>query len=248
MSRNSKPLVGVISDLKVVPPHPFHMAGDKYLAALAQASQVVPLVIPAMTQWIDVADWLDRMDGIFLPGGYSMVHPSLYQQQISSGTSDHAYDQQRDALSLSVIKAALDRNLPLFGVCRGFQEMNVAAGGTLLQTIHTVEELDDHRENKELTLAEQYSDAHEVTLTSGGDLERILGVSRIRVNSLHTQGVAQLGRNLAIEATAPDGLIEAFRVEGVRFGLGVQWHPEWQVMQNPQQRQLFEAFGDACRA
>ncbi len=248
MSRNSKPLVAVISDLKVVPPHPFHMAGDKYLAALAQASDVVPVMIPALTQWVDVADWLERMDGIFLPGGYSMVHPSLYHQQPSADTHDHAYDEQRDALSISVIKAALDRNLPLFGVCRGFQEMNVAAGGTLLQTIHTVEGLDDHRENKELTLAEQYSDAHEVILTSGGELERILGVSRIRVNSLHTQGVAQLGRHLAIEATAPDGLIEAFRVEGVRFGLGVQWHPEWQVMQNPQQRQLFEAFGDACRA
>ncbi|WP_020410892.1 gamma-glutamyl-gamma-aminobutyrate hydrolase family protein [Hahella ganghwensis] len=248
MSRKSKPLVGVVSDLKTVPPHPFHMAGDKYLTALVQASDVVPVILPALTEWVDVADWLEHLQGVFLPGGYSMVHPSLYQQQPSSNAKEQAYDRQRDSLSLAVIKAVLDRELPLFGVCRGFQEMNVAAGGTLLQTIHTVEGLDDHRENKDQTLAEQYSAAHEVALSAGGELERILGVSSIRVNSLHTQGVAQLGRHLAVEATAADGLIEAFRVEGVRFGLGVQWHPEWQVMQNPQQRQLFEAFGDACRA
>ncbi len=247
MSRKLKPLVGVVCDVRVVPPHPFHMAGEKYLTALAAASQVAPVLIPGLEEWVDIRDWLDHLDGLFLPGGYSMVHPQYYSTEPTTAET-HDYDLVRDSLSLTIIKEALHRDLPLFGVCRGFQEINVAMDGTLHQLVHQVEGLSDHREDKSLGLAEQYAASHSVQLVEGGLLHQILQVPEILVNSLHTQGVDALGRSLAVEATAADGLIEAFRVEGATFGLGVQWHPEWQVMKHPQQRQLFEAFGDACRA
>lgn len=238
------PMIGVVCDVQTIAPHPFHTVGDKYLTALAQAAGVMPVLIPALTELLDVERYLDRLDGVFLTGGYSMVHPSLYNEEPQL---EQAYDQRRDVLSQPLIMATIKRDLPLFAACRGFQEINVAHGGSLHQALYQVEGLQEHREDKSGSLAEQYAPSHPVSLVSDGKLAELLACDRITVNSLHVQGIKQLGRGLHVEATAADGLIEAFSIEGMRFGLGVQWHPEWQVMNHPHQLRLFEAFGDACR-
>lgn len=242
---SAKPWVGVVCDVKTVPPHPFHMAGDKYLAALASAADVVPVLLPALTEYFPAELYLDRLDGIFLTGGYSMVHPSLYKEEPAV---DERYDIRRDAVSMQLIEALAARDLPVLAACRGCQEINVAMGGRLHQRLHRVPGLIEHREDKALPLTEQYAASHDVSLTDGGVLQRLLGTSSLTVNSLHVQGIAELGSGLHVEATAPDGLIEAFSIDGLSFALAVQWHPEWQVMNHPFQQKLFEAFGDACRA
>jgi putative glutamine amidotransferase len=245
-SSSKKPLVGVISDCQLIEPHVFHTAGDKYLRALSQASQVAPVILPSLLADVDIEQWLSRLDGVFLTGAYSMVDPALYGEEKTYDA--YGYDEQRDSLAKALVDAVIAANIPIFGVCRGLQDMNVALGGSLYQAVQDVAGMDDHRENKDQTLAQQYGDAHSVTLAEGGLLSNIIGDSNMTVNSLHSQGIAELGRGLTIEATAPDGLVEAISVASMDFGLAVQWHPEWQVMNNPQQKRLFEAFGDACRA
>jgi putative glutamine amidotransferase len=241
-----KPLVGVISDAQLIDPHIFHTAGDKYLMALAQASHVVPVILPSLLSEVAVADYLSRLDGLFLTGAYSMADPALYGEEKID--MPYGYDARRDDLARELIAAAVNADLPIFGVCRGFQDINVAQGGSLHQAVQTVDGLHDHREDKNASLEEQYSPAHEVELVAGGLLEKIVGKSSMRVNSLHSQGINQLGNGLTVEATAPDGLVEAISVDALSFGLAVQWHPEWKVLENPEQKLLFEAFGDACRA
>lgn len=242
---SGKPWVGVVADVKVIPPHPFHTVGDKYLRALVQAADVVPVLLPALSDLVDVRAWIKRLDGVFLPGGYSMVHPEHYDGEHIEGT---LYDEARDQLSLDLIRSTLDAGKPLFGVCRGLQEMNVALGGSLHQHLHKVGPYQEHREDKTLTVAEQYADAHRITCVTGGQLQRITGVQEYRVNSLHTQGIDRLAPGVTAEAIADDGLVEAFSVDGATaFAMAVQWHPEWRVMENQPNKNLFEAFGAACR-
>jgi putative glutamine amidotransferase len=158
------------------------------------------------------------------------------------------HDPHRDATTLSLIPRAVASGIPVFGVCRGFQEMNVAMGGTLHQRVHEVAGFNDHREDKEQSLDVQYAPAHEVVLEPGSLLRSLASGDRIQVNSLHGQGVDRLAPDLVIEARAPDGLVEAFRVRSApSFALAVQWHPEWQVMRNPFSQALFAEFGKAAR-
>jgi putative glutamine amidotransferase len=148
-----------------------------------------------------------------------------------------------------LIPRAIAAGLPVLAICRGFQEMNVAFGGTLHQRLHEVSGYLDHREDESAALDVQYGPAHEVLLEPGGTLQKIAGQDRLQVNSLHWQGIETLGKDLAVEARAPDGVIEAFRVSSApNFALSVQWHPEWQFEKNPFSRALFAAFGDASRA
>jgi len=242
----SKPLVGVVSDVQLIDPHPFHTAGDKYLRALAEAADVVPVIIPALTDVHEIEHWIEHLDGVFLTGAYSMVDPALYNEEKID--KPYNYDSGRDALSRQLIGALIKADLPLLGACRGLQDLNVALGGSLYQCVHEVTGLNDHREDKNANLAQQYSDVHSVDLSPGGLLAGITDSQSLMVNSLHSQGIARLGEGLAIEARAADGLVEAIRVEAMRFGLAVQWHPEWQTHNNPKQKQIFEAFGRACRA
>ena len=138
--------------------------------------------------------------------------------------------------------------VPVLGICRGFQEMNVAFGGTLVQKLHEVPGNLDHRDDESAPLDVQYAEVHDVALAPGGLLQRLVGADRVRVNSLHSQGVDRLGARLVVEARAPDGVIEAFRVaDAPRFALAVQWHPEWQVTSNSMSKALFAAFGAASR-
>jgi putative glutamine amidotransferase len=241
-----KPLIGIPADRRILGPHPFHCVGEKYIAAVAEAADAIPLLIPALGER-DFDQLLGTLDGILLTGSPSNVEPHRYAGPASD--PDTLHDPHRDATTLPLIPHAIEAGLPLFAICRGFQEMNVAFGGTLYQKVQTVAGLGDHREDKEQPLEVQYAPAHEIELVPGGQLREWAGTDRVMVNSLHSQGVQTLGNGLEVEAHAPDGLVEAFRVRSAPgFTLAVQWHPEWQVMKNPFSRALFAAFGDAARA
>jgi putative glutamine amidotransferase len=241
-----KPLIGIPADRRMLGPHPFHCVGEKYIAAVAEAAAAIPVLIPSLGER-DLAALLSQLDGILLTGSPSNVEPRRYQGPASD--PDTLHDPHRDDTTLPMIPLAVAAGLPLFAVCRGFQEMNVAYGGTLWQKVQEVPGMQDHREDKEQPLAVQYAPAHEVDLVRGGVLHTLAGQDRVAVNSLHSQGVQTLGRDLEVEARAADGLVEAFRVRNAPgFALAVQWHPEWQVQDNPFSHALFAAFGDAARA
>lgn len=230
----------------MIGPHPFHAVGEKYIAAVVQAADCLPLLIPVLETPLDVTEILERVDGIFFPGSPSNVQPHHYGGPESAEGTLH--DPHRDATTLSLIPRAISRGIPVFGVCRGFQELNVALGGTLHQRVHEIEGLADHREDRAQPLEVQYGPAHDVLLEPGGVLRGLAHSDRLRVNSLHWQGVDRLAPDLAVEARAPDGLIEAFRVlSAPSFALAVQWHPEWKVMTNEFSKALFAEFGRAAR-
>ena len=189
---------------------------------------------------------LERFDGVLLTGSASNVEPHRYRGPASEPGTLH--DAHRDATTLSMIPRIVKAGIPLLAICRGFQEVNVAFGGTLWQRLHEVEGHRNHREDTQAPLEEQYGPAHEVDLMAGGMLHRLAGVSQLSVNSLHSQGVQTLAPDLEVEARAPDGVIEAFRVRGApAFALAVQWHPEWKFHSNTFSRALFAAFGQAAR-
>lgn len=242
----NRPLIGVISDRRMVGQHPFHMAGEKYLAALAAGSDAYPVVLPSLAGDFDVAYILDRLDGLFLTGSPSNVEPKHYLGEPSRAGTWH--DAERDVAAMALIPAAIRAGMPLFAVCRGFQEVNVAFGGSLHQHVHEVPGYRLHRESTDAPLDVQYAPSHGVEFTKGGLLQRITGETGARVNSLHSQAVDRLGDGLTVEAHADDGLVEAFTVEDAPgFTLAVQWHPEWKVTENPVSLKIFRAFGEACR-
>lgn len=243
----STPVIGISACRKHIAPHMFSAVGEKYINAVAVAAGGLPLLVPTLGAALSLGALLATVDGLFFTGSPSNVEPRHFGGPPSEPETLH--DPQRDATTLPLMRAALAAEIPVFAVCRGFQEMNVVFGGTLHQKVQEVAGLADHREDKSASLDEQYAPAHPVELEPGGVLARLLGVTTLRVNSLHSQGVDRLGEGLDVEARAPDGLIEAFSVAGATtFALAVQWHPEWQVMKNPHSRALFEAFGEACRA
>jgi putative glutamine amidotransferase len=195
---------------------------------------------------MDLDALLDHFDGIVMTGAISNVHPPHYGGE---PTADHEpYDHSRDSLTLRLIRAVIDRGIPLFCVCRGYQELNVVLGGTLETEIQRGERRLDHRSRKVDNLDMKYGPVHSIAITAGGLLEEILGRREILVNSLHRQGIAGLAPGLTIEARAPDGIIEAVSVKGAKtFAIGVQWHPEYKAASNPDSIKLFDAFGDAVR-
>lgn len=201
MSR--KPLIGVPADRRLLGDHYFHCVGEKYLHAVATGADVHVALIPATGERLNLDELLSYFDGILLTGSPSNVEPRHYQGPPSAPGTLH--DPHRDATTLPLIPRVVRAGMPLLAICRGFQEMNVAYGGTLWQRLHEVRGYRDHRENPQAPLEEQYGPAHEVELTPGGQLERIAGTRRITVNSLHEQGVQTLGRDLEIEARARRG-------------------------------------------
>jgi putative glutamine amidotransferase len=241
-----RPVIGLPADRRTIGHHPFHAVGDKYIRAVVEAANCVPLLIPALGELVSVDEVLDAIDGLVFTGSPSNVEPAHYSGPASAPGTLH--DLDRDATTLPLIPAAIERGVPVLGICRGFQEMNVAFGGTLHQKLHEVAGFLDHRDDETQPLEIQYGPAHDVVLEDGGVLRGLAGTDRIRVNSLHHQGVERLGDRLVVEARAPDGVVEAFRVRGSRsFALAVQWHPEWKVMSNDFSRALFAAFGDSAR-
>jgi putative glutamine amidotransferase len=247
MMHGNCPLVGVISDRRMVGPHPFHMVGEKYLQAVVDAADSYPVCLPSLADGFDVLDILDRLDGLFLTGSPSNVEPKHYLGSPSEPGTWH--DPERDLAALALIPAAIRVGMPLLAICRGFQEMNVAFGGTLHQMVHAQPGYGMHKENEDDPLDVQYGPAHDVRFTAGGMLERITGQRGATVNSLHSQGVDRLGEGLEVEAVAGDGLVEGFTVrDAPGFTLALQWHPEWKPLANPVSTAIFRAYGDACRA
>jgi putative glutamine amidotransferase len=242
------PIVLVPACVKQIGAHPYHTAQLKYVAAVADGAHCTPLIVPALGAATDFEALLVLADGVMLTGSPSNVHAGLYGEEVLDPSLPQ--DAARDATTLPLIRAAIKRGIPLLAICRGFQEVNVALGGTLHQAVHAVSGMADHRENKEHTLDQQYAPSHRVLLDPGGRLAQILnGAAEINVNSLHGQGINQLASGLTVEASADDGLVEAYRVEDAKgFTLAVQWHPEWRFSENPDSVKLFRAFGDACRA
>ncbi len=242
-----RPVVGVPACIKPIGAHDFHVVGRKYVDAVLAAG-CTPILLPALGERQDVAQLIDMLDGVMFTGSPSMVEPARYGQQ--PAYPDMHLDRERDATTFPLIAAALEAGVPLMAICRGFQEINVALGGTLHQAVQEVPGRMDHREQKDKPLDVQYGPAHPVNLTAGGKLQTILGgVSQIQVNSIHSQGIDQLAPALTMEAVAPDGQIEAVWVTGAKsFALAVQWHPEWKLLDNPDSVKIFNAFGDACRA
>jgi putative glutamine amidotransferase len=251
-----RPVIGFVCDVTPVAGHVAHLVVEKYLYAVAVGANAVPILLPGRIsdvdgtpaqQSLDYDELLSLVDGIFLPGSPSNVAPTLYGRPPEDQVLPA--DPNRDALSLGLIRAALAEGVPMLGVCRGCQEMNVAFGGTLHPKLHEVGQDLDHRYRKELPMAEQYAPVHEVALEPGGLFSSwVGGAGAWRVNSLHEQGVDRLASGMVVEARAPDGVVEAFRHPAAkRFTTAIQWHPEWRFGADALSTAIFKAFGDAAR-
>ncbi len=238
-----RPLVGIVCDLEVDDGMASHRAGDEYVRAV-QGMGALPLLIPVTDPPLAPADILARVDGLLFTGAPSNVAPSHYQgAALRPGTK---LDAARDATALVLLRAAIAAGMPSFCICRGFQELNVALGGTLNPHVHEGDQMLDHREDEAAPLERQYGPAHAVRLTQGGLLAGLLDADTVMVNSLHHQGIAELAPGLVAEARSSDGLIEAVSHPGAPgFVLGVQWHPEWAHASDPVSRILFAAFARA---
>ena len=238
-----KPFVLVPACNRMVGDHAFHIAGKKYLDAVWLAG-CQGFIVPSLAA-ADVDDVLDAADGVFLTGSPSNVHPSHFGEAVHN--DELPLDVARDDWTLPLIPKILERGIPLFAICRGFQEANVALGGSLYQAVQEVPGKIDHRAPKGAPAAVQYGLAHPVEIVPGGALEKILGSGSVQVNSVHGQGVNRLADGLRVEARAPDGQVEAFTVNQAQgFNLCLQWHPEWQAATNPVSMKLLKAFGEAC--
>jgi putative glutamine amidotransferase len=224
--------------------HPAHTVIRKYVDAVRLAG-ALPLIAPPFEEH-QLDALLDAVDGVLLTGSPSNVHPSHFGQAVHNPALP--LDPERDAWTLPLIRKTLARGQPLLAICRGTQEVNVALGGSLHQAVQEVPGHSDHRCDDDDPLATQYADVHGVSVTAGGVLHRIVGGSSFAVNSLHGQAIDRLASGLRVEATAPDGVIEAVSVlasHSKGFSLCLQWHPEWQAATNPVSMQILQAFGQA---
>ena len=243
----TRPLIGVTASVNMRHNLPSHAVSDQYIKAVVEGAGGVPLIVAALGEGIATADFVGRLDGLLVTGGRSDIEPHRYDGPPAPAGSFH--DPRRDATVLPLIREALGAAVPVFAVCRGIQEMNVALGGSLHQQIHQLEGKIDHRSPRGVESEERYALAHDISLLPDGEIARLTGLTSATVNSLHGQGIDRLADGLIIEATSPDGVIEAVRVKDApAFAIGVQWHPEWLYTEEPVSKTLFEAFGDAARA
>jgi len=250
----SKPVVGVIGSSFVVENRfKVQMSGERNLFALAEVAGALPLIIPGIPAVTDIAALLETVDGILLTGGRANVHPTYFGTDPSP--EFEPYDQRRDAVALELTKVCVERRVPIFGICRGLQEMAVAFGAKLHPEIRELPGRFNHRMPR-LDTGEVHPDPdvvfgerHDVHLTPGGKFASLLNTNTIRVNSLHGQGIIETSPDVIVEGIAEDETIEAISIAGADgFALGVQWHAEYAPQTNPVNRTLFEAFGDAIRS
>lgn len=242
MSEIRKPIIGLVSCKKELAGYQIQALNEFYLQAVKDFGGT-PIILPSAIE----ADELDRVlavcDGLLFPGSHSNVAPHRY----NGSHEEKKKDEGRDELAIHLIRRAIDMNIPCLGICRGFQEMNVALGGSLNPAVHE-SGFDDHRESESKDFAEKYAPAHPVFVEQGGVFEQWLisaqwsDSTKFEVNTLHNQGVERLGPTLKVEAKAPDGLIEAFSLPGQKYFVGVQWHPEWAAKQNHFSQILFKEF------
>lgn len=226
--------------------HDYQVMTHKYIVPLVDLAGCVPMLVPTCCGTDDLEQYLDMVDGVYLTGAGSNMDPALYGQD--NQTPGKAQDRDRDTFDLPLIRAAIARGLPIFGVCRGMQEINVALGGNMYQKLYAEPGFNDHRENPDDPVDVQYEAVHGVRLVPDSWLHKLMQTDEIRVNSLHGQGLKTLGKGLEAVAHAEDGLVEAIHAPGLSsFLFAVQWHPEWQAAKNPDSVKIFQTFGDACR-
>ncbi len=243
-----KPLVGITCCNKAFGEYATrnHAASDTYVRATDWVVGAAPVLVPANGEAADIGTLVARLDGLILTGSRSNVAPNLY------GGPDHPagtpVDPRRDAVTMALIRAAIERGMPLLAICRGFQELNVALGGTLHQRLQDLPGRFDHSAPKSPEAAVRVAKRHTVQLLGGGLLRRLVGRDAVMVNSLHNEGIDRLAPGLAPEGLAPDGTVEAARVAAAPgWTLGVQWHPEADAETDEVSRAIFAAFGDAVR-
>jgi len=243
----TKPLVLVTADVKSIEGYNWHAATSTYLQAVLKGSDAIPMILPSLGAELDLDAALDQVDGVLATGSRSNVNPQLYGEEPTE--ENGPYDPGRDSTTLPLLKRAVERGIPVFAICRGMQELNVALGGTLHTEIQTLAGRNDHRAPTSDRQDERFRIAHPVEVTAGGCLAAVLGEEPIEVNSLHRQAVGVLGATLTTEAVAEDGTIEAASMEdSPGYVLATQWHPEYWVTTDGPSKKLFEAFGDAVRA
>lgn len=240
------PVVLFTPDTRDFDGYTWHAAPSTYLEAVLGVSGGLPVILPAFGPRLDLDAVLDRVDGVVATGSKTNVHPSHYG--VAATEAMGPYDEARDATSLPLIRRTIERGIPLLCICRGIQELNVALGGSLASDVQDLPGRMDHRFPEVADMDGKFAIRHGVTIVAGGCLGRVVG-SEIEVNSLHRQAVARLSDRLVVEATAPDGTIEAVSVkDAAGFTLGVQWHPEYWAATDGPSRAILEAFGAAIAA
>ena len=245
MNRQTKPLIAVTADFKITD-RPTHLVYDQYIRPLAEISGCQPLIVPALGTLTDVAGLLDAVDGVVLTGSPSNVHPARYGAD--PDPEAEPFDTARDDTSFPLIQATIARQTPMFAVCRGHQELNVALGGTLHIAVHDIPGRMDHRAPPDAPLEERFALRHRVKLRPDGPIAHIVGGDDIMINSVHRQAIDRVAERLRVEGQADDGTIEAVSLRDYPgFALSVQWHPEFVVRTDEPSRRLFEAFGVAVR-
>ena len=225
---------------------PYLFLGEKYASAIKRSALAQPCTFPLASEG-DIVDLLEQVDGVVLPGSPANIDPRYFQQSVTDPSLP--LDPRRDALTLALVRSCVSLVVPILGICRGFQEINVALGGSLHQQVHDVPGKADHRENKRLSYDAQYQPSHAIELINDPTVRAWAGGETVMVNSLHGQGVDRLAQSLEPLAHAPDGTVELFRVKGAQtFAYGTQFHPEYQSWEYPFYEAIFRSFGDACRA
>ena len=243
-----RPVVGIIGNSHLInDTYSVHAAGKMNVQAVSEVVGAVPLIVPADPAAMSISDLMQSCDGFLLTGGRPNVHPSEYGE---AETPAHgAFDRDRDALVLPLVRACVEAGQPFLGICRGFQEVNVAMGGSLHPEIREIPGRMNHRMPPDGSLEEKFALRHDVRLTEGGVFHRVFGAATVRTNTLHGQGITRPGARIVIDGYAEDGTPEAIYVKDAPgFTLSVQWHPEWDAANDPVSRPLFMAFGEALRA
>jgi len=243
----ARPVVGIIGNSYLLnEQYPVHAGGQMNSDAIAGVSGCIPLIIPSDPRHVSVGELLEICDGFLLTGGRPNVHPEEYGEAETIAHGE--FDRARDAIALPLVRACVERGQPFLGICRGFQEVNVAMGGTLYPEIRDLPGRMNHRMPPDGSLEEKFELRHDVMFSEGGVFHDVMGAQMVRTNTLHGQGIKEPGPRVVIDGHADDGTPEAIYVKGAAgFTLAVQWHPEWDASNDPVSRPLFERFGDAAR-
>lgn len=244
--KNERPVLGIICCNRDINEQPAQAVMTRYIVSALTYADAAGLLVPAMPELMHAKDVAPRLDGLLLTGTPSNLDPKRYGDIIDDAPGP--FDPQRDEMTAHLIEAMLDQGKPVFGICRGFQELNVAFGGTLRRDMADSPELIAHHAPTEHSFDQYFEHVHPVNLAPGGVLKKAYGRDELDVISVHYQGVDKLGGGLKVEATAPDGVIEAVsaNVNGSQV-LAVQWHPEWRAAENPQSQTFFKLLGRALR-
>ena len=244
----ARPIIGIIGNHHLInDQYEVHGGASMNSEAIASVSEALPLLIPADPRFVKIEDLLESCDGFLFTGGRPNVHPEEYGEEETEAHG--AFDRARDAVALPLIRACVERGQPIFGVCRGFQEVNVAMGGSLYPEIRDLPGRMNHRMPPDGTLEEKFALRHTVSFTEGGPFQRLFGASQVMTNTLHGQGINRAGARVVIDGQAPDGTPEAIYIKDAPgFTLSVQWHPEYRAAEDPVSRPLFAAFGLAAKA